>query len=38
LSTENERLKEELKIIEGDHRALVDIMDRARKMVGSKEN
>ncbi|MBY0097771.1 RsfA family transcriptional regulator [Mesobacillus maritimus] len=38
LSTENERLKEELKTIEGDHRALVDIMDRARKMVGSKEN
>jgi len=38
LSTENQKLKQELKTIEGDHRALVDIMDRARKMVGSKEN
>ncbi|MGM0902603.1 MAG: RsfA family transcriptional regulator [Bacillota bacterium] len=38
LSAENEKLKEELKTIEGDHRALVDIMDRARKMVGNKEN
>lgn len=38
LSAENEKLKEELKTIEGDHRALVDIMDRARKMVSNKEN
>jgi prespore-specific regulator len=38
LSTENEKLKEELKNIEGDHRALVAIMDRARKMVGSNQN
>jgi prespore-specific regulator len=38
LSSENEKLKEELKAIEGDHRALVDIMDRARKMVGNKGN
>jgi len=37
LSSENEKLKNDLKAIEGDHRALVDIMDRARKMVGSKE-
>jgi prespore-specific regulator len=37
LSNENKKLKSELRTIEGDHRALVEIMDRARKMVGTKD-
>ncbi|SEN29931.1 transcription factor, RsfA family [Mesobacillus persicus] len=37
LSNENKKLKSELKSIEGDHKALVEIMERARRMVGTKE-
>lgn len=36
LSNENKKLKSELKTIEGDHKALVEIMERARRMVGTK--
>lgn len=37
LSNQNKKLKEEITTIEGDHRALVEIMERARRMVGTRE-
>ncbi|PLR97394.1 RsfA family transcriptional regulator [Bacillus sp. T33-2] len=37
LSAENEKLEKELKTIEADYRALIEIMERARKMVVLKE-
>lgn len=37
LSDENKKLEAELKAIENDHRALLEIMERARKMVTIKE-
>lgn len=37
LTAENEKLISELKTIENDHRALLGIMERARKIVGDKE-
>ncbi|MGG7618743.1 RsfA family transcriptional regulator [Robertmurraya sp. GLU-23] len=33
LAAENEKLEKELKLIEQDYKALIDIMERARKMV-----
>lgn len=33
LTVENEKLQQELKMIEEDYRALIEIMERARKMV-----
>ncbi|CAM3695546.1 RsfA family transcriptional regulator [Mesobacillus zeae] len=37
LSAENEKLENELNTIERDHRAMVEIMERAMKMVGQKD-
>jgi prespore-specific regulator len=37
LSSKNEKLVSELNAIENDHRALLGIMERARKIVGDKE-
>ncbi len=37
LSDENKKIVAELKAIESDHRALLEIMERARKMVTIKE-
>lgn len=37
LSAENEKLETQLKSMEEDYRALIDIMERARKRVGQKE-
>ncbi|WP_147531911.1 RsfA family transcriptional regulator [Bacillus marasmi] len=37
LSAENEKLTKELKMIEEDYRALIEIMERARKMVVLQE-
>lgn len=36
LATENEKLIKELNVIEKDYKALIEIMERARKMVGLK--
>jgi prespore-specific regulator len=33
LAAENEKLEKELKLVEQDYKALIDIMERARKMV-----
>jgi prespore-specific regulator len=35
LSSENEKLRENLAAVERDHRSLLEIMERARKMVGT---
>ncbi|KIY21309.1 MULTISPECIES: RsfA family transcriptional regulator [Mesobacillus] len=37
LSAENEKLETKLKSMEEDYRALIDIMERAKKRVGSKD-
>lgn len=37
LSAENEKLETQLKSMEEDYRALIDIMERARKRVGQSE-
>ncbi|MBU8877707.1 RsfA family transcriptional regulator [Bacillus sp. FJAT-29790] len=37
LATENEKLIKELNTIEKDYKALIEIMERARQMVGIKE-
>ncbi|WP_141431295.1 RsfA family transcriptional regulator [Bacillus sp. 03113] len=37
LAAENEKLKKELRMIEEDYKALIEIMERARKMVVLKE-
>ena len=37
LSAENEKLETQLKSMEEDYRALIDIMERARKRVGQKD-
>ncbi|RSD28124.1 RsfA family transcriptional regulator [Mesobacillus subterraneus] len=37
LSAENEKLETQLKSMEEDYRALIDIMERARKRVGPKD-
>ena len=37
LAAENERLKKNLKAIEEDYRSLIEIMERARKMVVLQE-
>jgi prespore-specific regulator len=37
LSAENEKLETQLKSMEEDYRALIDIMERARKRVGHKD-
>ena len=37
LATENERLAKSLKAIEEDYRSLIEIMERARKMVVLQE-
>ncbi|KKK39669.1 hypothetical protein WQ57_02970 [Mesobacillus campisalis] len=36
LSSENEKLREDLAAVEKDHRSLLEIMERARKLVGTK--
>lgn len=38
LSAENEKLETQLKSMEEDYSALIDIMERARKRVGQKED
>ncbi|WP_423409947.1 RsfA family transcriptional regulator [Heyndrickxia sp. MSNUG] len=38
LSAENEKLETQLKSMEEDYRALIDIMERARKRVGPRED
>ena len=35
LSSENEKLRENLAAVERDHRSLLEIMERARKMIGT---
>ena len=38
LREENESLRNKLEMTEEDYKALIDIMDRARRMVNSKED
>ncbi len=38
LRSENQTLRNQLEMTEEDYKALIDIMDRARKMVVSKED
>ena len=38
LREENESLRNKLEMTEEDYKALIDIMDRARRMVNSKDD